>query len=68
MDFALEVPGVAVIDEIRGKTELCELKSHAFQLRPRAVSCPIVCPSSHASPVTFRAIPADGEAPSPACG
>ena len=35
VDFALEVPAARVVDEVRGETQLCELKSHGIQLRPR---------------------------------
>ena len=35
MKFALDVPAARVINEVRGKTQLFELKSHGIKLRPR---------------------------------
>ena len=40
VDFALEVPAARVINEVRGETQLCELKSHGIKLRPRAARGP----------------------------
>jgi len=48
MQFALDVPAARVIDEVRGETQLFELKSHGIKLRPRRTHLPFVCLSSHA--------------------
>ncbi len=48
VEFALDVPAARVINEVRGETHLCELKSHGIKLRPRRTQHPFVCLSSHA--------------------
>ena len=41
VQFALDVPAARVIDEVRGETQLFELKSHGIKLRPRRTAPPV---------------------------